>query len=196
MDINRLRREVADELAQVGDAGGQGVDDLDPVFSELGAKTLPDTEVIDLLLFDAPVFTLDDGFAQRDARRVPQAMAALEAQAEPVGDLLARHRRERNFSVEQVARGLGVAGDVLAQIEQGRALARLLGLPVAKLREVASVLGIAHDRFVLSVTRSLPRPDGFVFAYRPRRGDQDAEPARVASDDGERLAKWVTDYLG
>jgi hypothetical protein len=62
-------------------------------------------------------------------------------------------------------------------------------------RELARALGIPHDRFVLSMTRSVPRPDGFVFAYRPRRDDQDAEPARVRSDDGERLAKWVAEYL-
>jgi transcriptional regulator with XRE-family HTH domain len=195
VDISRLRREVADELARVSDVGAQEVGDLDPAFAELRAKILPDAELIDLLLADAPALEVDDGFAERQARRIPEAIASLDALAEPVGDLLARHRRERNLSVEQVARRLGVAADVLAQIEQGRAPARLLGLPVAKVRELASTLGIPHDRFVLSVTRSIPRPDGFVFAYRPRRGDQEAEPARVISDDGERLARWVADYL-
>lgn len=194
MDIERLRRETKEDMDRLPDPSADAnFDAIDEALRELSESHLPSEDVVELLLADVELVDRreDEGHA---ARRVRRAAEALRVQVEPVGDLLARERRRANLTADQVGRETGIDADVLSQIEQGRAVARLLNLTPGSVAALTRRLGIAPQVFAASLANSIPRPSSFVYGYRPRQPRE--EPATFDGyEDGSRLISWLHEFL-
>lgn len=193
MDIDRLRRETRDDLERLPDpATDVDFTTLEDALRELATARLPSDDVIDLLL-SATTPVQGTQAADRVADRVRRAVEALRTEAEPVGELLARSRRQANLTHEQAARESGLDAQLLRQVEEERSVPRLLNVPAQNVAALTRRLGIASQLFAASLARSIPIPSSFVYGYRPRQ--ERVEPATHEADEGSRLVRWLEDYL-
>lgn len=194
MDIERLRRETKEELSRMPDPPADATfDEIDEALHELSESHLPSEEVVEFLLADVESVELHED-EQRVAGRVRRAAQALRAQVEPVGDLLARERRKASLTVEQVGRETGIDANLLRQVEEGRAVARLLNLAPDVIAAVTRRLAITPQLFAASLASSIPQPSSFVYGYRPRQPRE--EPATYHGyEDGAQLTSWLREYL-
>lgn len=191
MNIDRMREEIREDLAKGTDVPKEErFDDVLGALAELAARETPETEIVELLL-DTAEATASKEFEASRAARVQRA-ASGRPEPERIETLLARERRRSHLSLEQAASVLGVAAQVLDQVEAGTGVARILKVPARNVRRFTDQLGIAYQDFLLSLGASLPRPSGFVYAYRPR----DSSGEAAAAQDAERnaLTHWVEEY--
>lgn len=193
MDMDRLLRETRDDLERLPDpAANANFGTVEDALRELAATRLLSEDVLDLLQSTA---TRGQGAesADRLAERVRRAVEALRSEVEPVGQLLARSRRQANLSHDQVGRDSGVDAQLLRQVEEERSVARLLNVPARNVAALTRRLGITPQLFAASLARSIPPPSSFVYGYRPRQ-ERDA-PAQHEADEGSRLVSWLDEYL-
>lgn len=195
MEIDRIRREIQEELASAPDVREQRDAELEAALAELAERSLPSDDVIELLLTDAPEVSLTEAMRRRQTQRVKDLMGEVRAQAVPVGEVLARARGRADVPVDKAAATIGVATDVLRQIEQGVAPARLLHLSAQQVRRLTDLLRIPPEAFAWSLAGSAPPPAAYAFGYRPRQDA--AQPAEriVTGDESEQLASWLESYL-
>lgn len=195
MEIDRIRREIREELASAPNVPEGRDAKLEAALAELAERSLPSDDVIELLLTDAPEVSLTEAMRQRQAQRVKDLMGELRAQVAPVGEVLARARQRADMPVDRAATTIGVATDVLRQIEQGVAPARLLHLSAQQVRTLTDLLRIPPDAFAWSLARSAPPPAAYAFGYRPRQDATQPAERMVTGDESEQLASWLESYL-
>jgi transcriptional regulator with XRE-family HTH domain len=187
-----MRRETRDDLERLPDPAADATfGTVEEALRELATTRLPSEEVIELLL--ATASPTETGSADRVPDRIRRAVEALRAEIEPVGELLARSRRQANLSHQQIGSESGVDAQLLRQIEEDRSVARLLTVPARNVAALTRRLGIAPQLFAASLARSIPPPSSFVYGYRPRQ-ERDT-PAQHEPDDGSRLVSWLDEYL-
>jgi transcriptional regulator with XRE-family HTH domain len=193
MDVDRLRRVTRDDLERLPDpAADTTFGTVEDALRELATTRIPSEDVIELLLSTATTAEIaTDG--DRVPDRIRRAVEALRAEVEPVGELLARSRRQANLSHDQVGRESGVDAQLLRQVEEDRSVARLLNVPARNVAALTRRLRIAPQVFAASLARSIPPPSSFVYGYRPRQ-ERDT-PVQHDADEGSRLVSWLNEYL-
>jgi len=193
VEMDRLRRETRDDLERLPDPPADAIlGTVEEALRELAATRLPSEDVIELLVSTVAPTEIAEG-ADRVPGRIRRAVEALRAEVEPVGELLARSRRQANLSHEQIGGESGVDAQLLRQIEEDRGVVRLLHVPARNVAALTRRLGIAPQLFAASLARSIPPPSSFVYGYRPRQ-ERDA-PAQHEPDEGSRLVSWLEEYL-
>jgi transcriptional regulator with XRE-family HTH domain len=193
VERDRLRRETRDDLERLPDPPADAIlGTVEEALRELAATRLPSEDVIELLVSTVATTEIAKS-GDRVPDRIRRAVEALRAEVEPVGELLARSRRQANLSHEQIGGECGVDAQLLRQIEEDRGVARLLHVPARNVAALTRRLGIAPQLFAASLARSVPQPSSFVYGYRPRQ-ERDA-PAQHEPDEGSRLVSWLDEYL-